>query len=223
MEINDYFLDKMDFVIGKWPDQVSWSVQQFASYMTYESDLVAECLSRALSRKVGVDDRIDRDEANQALIVLRSGQQLTREKTVKKNEESLEKVRKKTELYSRSGEWSRAYQTLSYFVGQNLGSLGFAEKAELIGECLRLGEKSDRTHQEMYTWLTHFIPAGPVSAQDPLLIPELLDLMDAYGPWFCNEENGKKLMIQLEKQISPYAARLDLSAELQRIMDEILS
>lgn len=222
MEINDYFLDKMDFVIGKWPDQVSWSVTQFASYMTYESDLVAECLSRALSRKVGVDDRIDRDEASQALIVLRSGKQLTRETVEKKNEESLDRVRKKTDQYCKSGEWGRAYQTLSYYVGQNLSILKFSEKAVLIGECLRLGTKSERTPQEMYTWLNHFIPTGPVSAQDPLMLPELLDLVDAYGAWFCKNENGRKLMLTLLQTVSPYAVSLDLGSELERLKGEII-
>lgn len=215
MEVESHFFDKLNHALNKWPDNVKWSLYQLASYTTYDPEWVARCLGKALNKNLVVDDRLSREDVLVAFERLKT----IRENEIKEQhasqQESFAKIKHKIQTYARQKKWQQAYQTCSYYLGNEGGRLSFEELTYLQDECIRLGTKCERSIQELFVVLKAQEKAALNNGAQALA--DFIDMIDAYEEYFCRDQSGIKQLLLLIDGLSAACQKHQLETELKEL------
>ena len=139
MDEKDYFIEKLERAITRWPDNIMWGVVQLSSYTTYPTDEVLSWLNQGSDKTIESDDFLKREDVQTISERLKKNQVSIKKAQAKKYLESLIQIKEKIRLYTMQKDWRKAYQSLSYFLGEKFEELSFDDKLELLNESLRLG------------------------------------------------------------------------------------
>lgn len=221
MPIESYFFDKLAHAIKRWPDDIKWSLQQLASYTTYDVEEVSEWIGSALGRKITSDEKISKEEGEQALKILREAHEKEKidnqELTVKK----IESIQEKLRVYASQQKWTQAYQTVSYFLGNNRSILNFEQETTLINDCLHYGIKCGRSVQELFPRFLDQLK-NIQKNESKTNVADLLDMIDAYGGYFIQSENGKKQINELLNCLNSSVTKFSLHEKWKALRKEML-
>lgn len=227
------FICELERVLGKWPQDVSWSIAQIADYTNSSVPQVVDILSDTLDRELEVHESLTYTDASNALGILkdRMSVQLAarqrrieerREKAIRAYDVTMERVR--ALLLAKNGR--NAYKTLSYFVGRYEHDLPEDLLLTLCGECLRLGAKADANLQELSQWLRKGVQACvKLATQEATL--DGLDFIDAYRDLFLDtaadggDERGRRLLNNVMETLRESAASYELTLQFDSLVQEM--
>ena len=195
------FICELDRVIGKWPENASWTLAQIADYTHAGVPQVVDILSDTLDRELEVHETLTKAEAIKALDALkermsvqladrRKRTEQRREKAIRAYDVTMEKVR----VLQAAKNARSAYKTLSYYVGRHEKDIPEDLLLNLCGECLRLGFKAEANLQELSMWLRKGVAACLIADTQESL-EEALDFIDAYSDAFVEGPEGRGLRL----------------------------
>ncbi len=211
MDEKDYFLEKLEMAISRWPDGIQWNLIQLSSYTTYPSDQVLEWLNESSETALGSNERFDREAIRQICDRLKNNQKIDKVSREQKYQDSLGQIKKKILQYESKKEWAKAYQSLNYYLGQHDETLSFADKIDLYNDALRLAFKADRNLQEIAATLSKIIDES-FRKCDKEKIALLLDTFDAFSDQFKRTEAGTKIVTLALKRVNDTALETPLPA-----------
>ena len=223
------FIYKLDEILPNWPLGTKWSLPRISEATSTAMPHVIQYLSEGLEREVDVGGLISQDEARAALESLSykfKDDIVEREKiAAKKREKALqryEKTHEKVVQLQLLKDWHGAFRTLSYFTGQYEAYLPPDILVYLCSETVRSGIKAAANIQEIGHWLEKAVLVSTsLSTQEG--IADSLDLIDAYGEFFQQEESGKgqRLLGNILAIIEEPAARFELWNEFKTMVDQL--
>ena len=223
------FICQLDRVLTKWPESASWTLAQIADATEASVPQVVDYLSDVLDRELEVHEALTRQDAAQALSVLkdRNAPQLAarerrmserREKAIQAYDVTMEKVR----VLQTAKNWRAAYKTMSYYVGRHEKDLPDDLLPSLCGDCLRLGIKGEANLQELSQWLRKGVAAS-LSAATPEGIEAAVDFIDAYGDHFFEDPmgRGRRLIGTVLDSVKIQAETLCLTTQFDALVKQL--
>ncbi|MBF0442205.1 MAG: hypothetical protein HQK54_09890 [Oligoflexales bacterium] len=218
------FVAELERVIKIWPERAVWAISQLAMYTQMDASQVAKWVSSALGREMDIQDRLTFEQGEQILSTLHgyaeSGDRLpsfTKEHL--KGTEAFENMRKKLTPLLQSRDFRQAYKNLSFFMRHNGRNLAASERIEGAAECLRVGEKADIPASELASWLQNGVDAS-LEDKTERGIDDAIDLLDAYGHIFANNEKNSFLE-ELFKRIRFAAEPYDKDQIIDDIHEQV--
>ncbi|MDD1422610.1 hypothetical protein MEO40_26600 [Dolichospermum sp. ST_sed1] len=190
------FIYKLNSVLPNWPSSAHWTLNQISHATSTSVPHVLQYISEGLSKELDVTGVVSHDEAMQAIDLLSKKlrpQIEVREKYLaekrKKAVEAYERMMEKTRVLMSSGNKHAAYKTLIYFAGQYEAELPREILVSACSDAVRIGIKAGINILELGRWLQKGVSVL-MTKQSKESIEDALDLIDAYGEYFLQEESG---------------------------------
>lgn len=190
------FVQALTSLVAGGDSGTQWEVSEIAQICDYPCHQVFEYLSIALGDDIDVREPISRSMLLQALVILK---EKTRPQFVIKQKKMLaqqEKARKsyqvimaKVRTAQQSGEWRKAYRSLSYFANDNIDNLPADLRLTIYNDCLRLGIKARTNLQDLGGWLRRVVDTAVQDASEESL-RDAVDFIDTYQSAFLDDTSG---------------------------------
>lgn len=223
------FIYKLVDVLPTWPQGSKKSLSQISEITGTSMPHVVQYLSEGLGRDLEISGVITNDEATEAVKLLsrRIQPQIDeRERLLAERRafalSSYERVNEKLRRLQGAGNWHGAFRTLSYFAGQFEDDLPKDVLISACAEAVRFGIKSQANMQELGQWLQKGV-AVALSLRSRYGIEEALDLIDAYGEYFLQENSGKGplLLGNVLAALEEPAAQYELWEEYKSLIEQL--
>jgi hypothetical protein len=220
---------KLDSFLPLWPAGTQKTLKELADAIDTSIPNVLQCFSEGLTKEIDVTGTISPEEAASALELLQRkfrSQIEARERQLAKQRElsvmAYDKIMEKTRIQQLNGNFHIAFRTLGYFLGEYEKSLPDEVLSLICSDAIRFGIKSKENIQELGRWLQKAI-ATAMRTQGRGGIEEALDLLDAYGEHFINEESGKGSLIvgNILATLEEPAARFELWEQYKAIVGQL--
>lgn len=225
------FVYKLNEVLPTWPQTNKWSMGQIAKITNTTMPHVIQFFSEGLARELDIESAITFDEANRALDLLKKRLKPEiedREKFLAERRATavlaLERIMYRVRSYQTDQNWHSAFKTLTYFIGQYEAELSSDSLVAVYSEAIRSGIKSSANMQELSLCLQKAI-AIAMSQKTKEGIEEAIDLIDAYGEFFLNENSGKGplLLGNILAALEEPAAKYELWDQFKALVDQFYS
>lgn len=220
------FVEELDRVVAKWPDNAVWTVSMVAAYTGASQDEAEVWFSFGLETSLDFQTRLTADQGRHATARLkeavRDGAHVHRVETRAVAEATTARYQAlKSRLRELAAEkdWRRAYKNLSNFVAQEGDRLTFEDQIEALGDCLRYGTKGEVAAGDLVQWIKKGVEVSLIDGSKQGA-EDALDFIEAYGDYFV--EQGNKLIIEtlltsLDKPIEQFSLgdrRLEVREEV---------
>lgn len=223
------FVYKLKAMIPNWPAGSRVSIQQLAQSTETSIPHIIQYLTDGLGKDIDIAAMLSSEEASEALHNLsnRIRPQLEarekalaekRARTIKAYDRMMGKVRMQLSVKN----WHTSFRTMTYFAGENRDYLPDDYLTTLCSDIVRIGIKSNENIQELGRWLEMGV-AVAIHRHSKDGIEEALDLIDAYGDNFLNEESGKGALIlgNLLAALEEPSARFELWEEYKSLINQL--
>lgn len=190
------FVLEFERVIGRWPDNVSWTISQIADYTNSSVSTAVDAISTSLNREFDIQESINSQEGRQVLQCLRermSRQLEARQRKIQSERDAAMRAYDLTmdsiRVSQQAKDWRTAYKTLSYFVGRYEKNVDQSLLVSLCGDCIRLGKKAGCNVQELGGWMRKAVESAALCGTAEA-VEDALDFIDAYGETFSTDVQG---------------------------------
>jgi hypothetical protein len=225
------FVYKLNEVLPSWPPSNKLSMVQIAKHTNTTMPHIIQFFSEGLSRELDIESAISFEEANRALELLKKRLKFEiedREKILAERRASailaFDRLMEKVIDYQRNQNWHSAFKTLRYFIGKYEEELSNEGLVAAYSEAIRSGIKASANMQELSLCLQKAI-AIAMSQKNQEGIEEAIDLIDAYGGFFLNENSGKGplLLGNILAALEEPAAKFELWDKFKALVDQFYS
>jgi hypothetical protein len=223
------FVYRLNGIIPNWPTGTKLSLQQLSQNTETSIPHLIQYLTDGLGKDVDIAAMLSSEEAQEALHNLsnRIRPQLeARERAIAekraKTIQSYDRMMGKVRIQLTQKNWHTAFRTMSYFAGENRDFLPDDYLTTLCSDIVRIGIKAKENIQELGRWLEMGV-AVALHRHSKNGIEEALDLIDAYGENFLNEDTGKGALIlgNLLAALEEPAARFELWEEYKALINQL--
>jgi hypothetical protein len=225
------FVYKLNEVLPTWPQTNKWSMVQIAKQTNTSMPHIIQFFCEGLSREIDIESAITFDEATRALELLKRRLKFEiedREKILAQRRASailaFDRIMEKVTSFQTKQNWHSAFKTLRYFIGQHEEELTHEGLVTAYSEALRSGIKAGANMQELSLCLQKAI-AIAMSQKSQEGIEDAIDLIDAYGEFFLNENSGKGplLLGNILAALEEPAAKFELWDKFKALVDQFYS
>ena len=223
------FIYKANEVINNWSVHDKWTVHKLAEATETSLPHVLQYLNEGLGKEVEISGTVSSGELFEAVALLRRRYKDQIEERERKKAESRRKtirafdlVMNKIRLAQSESKWTHAYKTLCYFAGQYEDELPREYTTTLCSDLIRMGIRANVNIQEISRWLQKGVSVA-MSHQNRDGVSEALDLIDAYGEYFLNEDStkGPLLLGSVLAAIEEPAARYELWEDYKTLVNQL--
>ena len=223
------FIYRLNDMIPSWPHGTRWTLAHISEVTDTSVPHVLQYLSEGLGREVDIAGLISSDEALEAINNL--SQKIRpeieeRERQIAQRRAhaltAFDRIMDKVRIMQAQGNWHGTFRTLSYFAGQHQDDLPRDVLITLCSDAVRAGIKSGANMQELGQWLQKAV-ATAMSSHTKDGVEEALDLIDAYGDYFLNEDSGKGALLlgNILAALEESAARYELWEQYKNLVDQL--
>lgn len=212
------FVHALEKLILEDPRCSQWELGDIAKQCDYPCHQVFEYITDALGEDIDARVPLIRSKLLQALVILKEKTRpqflleqkrlLQQQKKIRRNYET---IMMKVRDSQKTGDWRKAYRSLSYFAGSYAQELPADLRLVLFNDCLRLGVKARINLQELGSWLRRVVEETLKNPTDAALV-DAIDFFDTYQDEFLNDKTGlgSKLLKNIARPLKEKAVTCDV-------------
>lgn len=220
---------KVSEVLSQWNVSDQKTFSEISASTGISIPHVLQILSEGTGKEFDVSETVSVEDIKGAIANLkkRYRQQIEeREKEIEARKvlaiSIYEKTFEKIQTMQVKGLWYQSFKTISYLAGQFAAELPLDLFITAASEAVRCGLKAKANMQELGQWLQKAVAAS-MSKKSREGIEEALDLIDAYGEAFLDEDSGKGPLIvgNVLAALEEPSARYELWEQYKNLVDQL--
>lgn len=190
------FVHALEKMVLDDPRRSHWELGEIAKQCDYPCHQVFECINVALGEDVDARAPLTRSKLLQVLVILKEKtrpQFMLEQKRLMQQQQKIrqnyEAIMTKIRGSQKTGDWRKAYRSLSYFAGSYAQELPYDLQLVLFNDCLRLGVKARINLQELGNWLRRVVEETLKNPTNDALV-DAIDFFDTYQDEFLSDKTG---------------------------------
>jgi hypothetical protein len=223
------FIYHLNAQLPTWTEKTTHTVEEIAKATATSVPHVIQYLSEGLGKDIELAQAISTEEAHRAAEVLAASnvalieerERLLADRRAYATQCFLRSMDRSTQMQSEKN-WHSAYRSLHYLAGQYEKDLPVDLLVTTLSEAIRCGIKAKANMQELGQMLQKAVgyAMGTRTRQG---VEDALDLVDAYGEFFFQEETGRGplLLGNILAAVEEPAARFELWETYKKLVDRL--